>query len=167
MPVNESAAAAVIKAELLAIDYGGPLTPEAQAIVENIGDACAKCIGHYAANNTVSTNITGVVTGATPAPPTVGVFNGTGMGTVAGLIKGDALSGTGLAGEIMTVLEGADYGGTVTAVARAQLALIADAVAVFADHVATNAVVSTTDTGPGTTPGVKGPTSGTGTGNAT
>ena len=172
MPVNEASARAVIQAELLAINYGGALTPAATAVIQNLAEAFAKCISHYASNNTVATDITGAVTGATPGPPpTVGVFNGTGTGTgaikgILGLIKGDALTGVGLAGEIMAVLEVADLGGTLTATARAQLALIADAVAIFADYVNGNSLVSTTDSGAGTVPGFNGAATGTGTGSA-
>ena len=165
MPVNEAAAAAVISAELLAIDYGGPPTPSAVALINKLADAFAKSIGHYATNNMVDTDDTGTVTGATMVNP--GVFNGSGLGGISGLTVGDALGGTGLAGEIMAVLESGDYGGTVTSEARAQLALIADAVAVFADHVNDNAVVTVpTVTGPGITPNLNGPSTGTGTGTA-
>lgn len=165
MPMNEATAATALETTLLAIDYGGPLTPGATAIIQTMAAAFAKCIGHMILNNTVSTNITGALAGATPSTP--GTFTGTGTGTVAGLTKGDALTGTGLAGEIMAELESADFGGSLSPGARAQLALLADAVAVFADHVQTNAQVSTTDTGVGGTPNVNGPATGTGTGNAT
>ncbi len=165
MPVNETAAAATIAAELLAINYGGALTPSATAVINDLADAFAKCIGHYATNNQVSTDDTGTVAGATPATP--GIFTGTGSGGISGLIKGSAGSGTGLAGEIMTVLESADYGGSLTATARAQLAVIADAVAVFADHVNANALVTVPSvTGPGITNNLNGPSTGTGTGTA-
>lgn len=165
MPMNENTAATALEASLLALDYGGVLTPEATAVIQTMAGAFAKCIGHMIANNVISTSITGALAGATPSSP--GAFTGTGTGSVAGLVKGDALSGTGLAGEIMAELESADFGGTLTAEARARLALLADAVAVFADHVQNNAQVSTTDTGTGLTPNVNGPATGTGSGNAT
>lgn len=164
MPMSEAIAATAIETTLLAKDYGGPLTPGATAMIQTMAAAFAKCIAHMISNNVVSTNITGALAGATPSSP--GAFTGTGTGTVSGLLKGDALSGTGLAGEIMAELESADFGGTLTAEARAQLALLANAVAKFADHVQTNAQVSTTDTGAGLTPNVNGPANGTGTGNA-
>lgn len=169
MPVSEPTAASAVMAVLSAADYGGPLTAAATAQLQVLANAFAKCISHYAANNTVSTTDTGTVTGAVPPPPppgTPGVFNGTGSGTIGGLVKGDALSGTGLAGEIMSVLQAGGYGGPLTADAIDQLALLADACAEFAPYVMTNAQVSTTVSGPATTPGVNGPTTGNGTGSA-
>lgn len=163
MPVNEAAAAATVESALLAIDYGGTLTASATALIGDMADAFAKCIGHYAANNMVDTDDTGAVAGATPTTP--GVFTGTGSGTISGLIAGDALLGTGLSGEIMAVLESSDYGGTLTTEAREQLAVLANAVAVFADHVNDNAQVTVpVVTGPGITNNLNGASTGTGTG---
>ncbi|TDI91265.1 MAG: hypothetical protein E2O75_04985 [Chloroflexi bacterium] len=163
MAVDEASARAGVEAELLAIDWGGALTASSTAVIENLAEAFAKCIPHYASNNAVDTDDTGSVTGATMSNP--GVFNGSGTGAISGLTVGDALAGTGLAGEIMTVLESADLGGTLTATARVQLALVADAVAVFADHVNDNAVVTVpTVTGPGVTPNLNGASTGVGTG---
>ena len=165
MAVSAPLAAADLAVALLAIDYGGPLTPQATAVINTMAVAFAKCIGHYAANNSVSTNDTGAVAGATPTNP--GTFTGSGTGTISGLVVGDALAGTGLAGEIMAELESADFGGPLTPGARAQLALVANAVAVFADHVNNNATVTVpTVTGPGITPNLNGPSTGTGTGTA-
>lgn len=167
MPLSESTAAAAVMAVLSAGDYGGALTGPATAQLQAIADAFAKCIPHFVTNNTVSTTVTGAVAGAvTGPPPTLGVFTGTGTGSIGGLVKGSASGGTGLAGEIMAALQSASYGGALDGVATSQLALLADACAVYADHVQANATVSTNVTGPSTTPGVNGPSTGTGGGNA-
>ena len=164
MPVIELTAAAAVKAVLLSGDFGGAITAEADTLISAVADAFAKCIAHYAAQNTVSTNVTGAITGGTPASP--GAFAGTGTGTIGGLVKGDALLGTGLAGEIMSELESASYGGTITGVARTQMALLCNACAGFADYVMANATVSTTDVGVAASPNLNGASTGTGSGNA-
>lgn len=164
MPMNEAAAASVIQAVLLSGEYGGVLTPAAQALVQKVGSAAAKCIGHMILNNTVSTTVTGVVAGATPSTP--GAFAGTGTGTVGGLVRGSAAANTGLAGEIVTELLSSDFGGAVTPAARLQLNALADAIAVFADYVMANATVTTTDAGAAVPVNLNGPSTGTGTGAA-
>lgn len=162
MPLLEAAAKELVLAALVA-EQGGPNDGQ-----DGLAGAIAKCVPHLLAG-TVTTTVTAAVTGAVPTPPSPGVANGTGTGTIGGLVKGDAIAGLGLAGVIMSglmshveLLPGSDL-----ATVRAQVAVVADAIAVFADYVMANAQVSTTDTGPATTPGVNGPTTGSGTGSLT
>lgn len=174
MPLSESAAAlAVFNSLDAAQDYGdaGPSQiAQARAQLQVIADAFAKCIPHLVSFGVVSTDDTCTVAGAVPGPPpTAGTVTGTGTGGVSGLTPGSALAATGLAGAIMAVLEagvevlpGADMD-----TARAQLAVLANACAKFADHVMDQGVVSTTVTGVATTLGVNGATTGDGTGSIT
>lgn len=158
---------AVVKAEilsaLLTFDFGGVVVGDALARLDTLASAIATAIDHFQVNHSVTTTVKGNVSAATPS--TVGIFTGSGTGSVVGLVAGDALSGTGLAGEVMAVLESADYGADPLAPeARARLADIANAIALFADYVVVNATVSTTDAGAGTVVNYNGPATGTGSG---
>lgn len=171
MPMIETAAALAIFNQLDAgTNYSGAQpaqVTQAKAQLQVIANAFAKCIPHLISSGLVSTNDTGAVAGAVAGPtPTPGAFTGSGTGTIGGLIKGDALTGVGLAGLIMAQLHaGTNYlpGADVTR-ARQQLALLANAVAHFATYVMANAQVITTVAGPAITPGLNGPSTGTGTG---
>lgn len=170
MPMNETLAADAVFAVLDAAqdygDAGAPQIAQARAQLRVVADAFAKCIPHLIAQGTVSTTDTGVVAGAVVSPPSPGTFTGTGSGGILGLIQGDALTGVGLAGEIMAELHaGQEYlPGADVAAARAELAKLANACALFASYVMANATVSTTVTGPAITPGLNGPATGAGTG---
>lgn len=172
MPMNEVLASDEIFSVLDAAqdygDAGAPQIAEARAQLRVVANAFAKCIPHLMAG-TVSTTDTGVVAGAVVSPPSPGTFTGTGSGGVLGLVQGDALTGVGLAGAIMAVLHaGQTYlPGADVAAARAELAKLANACALFATYVMANALVSTTVTGPAITPGLNGPATGVGTGTVT
>lgn len=176
MPLVESAAAtAVFNALNAAQDYGsaGPAQiAQAQAQLQVIANAFAKCIPHLKTFGVAHTVDTCTVAGAVvpPGTPTAGAVTGSGArsgpGSVTGLVKGDALSGAGLAGAIQAVLEsaispipGADVDG-----AKSELAKLANACAEFAPYVMANATITTTVTGVAITLGVNGPTTGTGQG---
>lgn len=170
MPMVETAAALAIFNVLdVGTNYSGAQPAQiaqAKAQLQVLANAFAKCIPHLQ-TGIANTNDTGAVTGAVTGPtPTPGAFSGTGSGQVVGLLQGDALTGVGLAGLIMTVLHaGTNYlPGADIARARQQLALLANSVAHFATYVMANAQVITTVVGPAITPGANGPSTGTGTG---
>lgn len=168
--VEAAAATAVFNALDAGQDYGDASPAQkaqARAQLQVLANGFAKCIPHLKAGQ-ANTNDTCTVAGAVvpPATPTAGAVTGTGVGTVSGLVVGSALAYSGLAGAIQTVLEGgiSPIPGADLAGAKAELAKLSNAVALFASYVMTNAQVNTTVTGVATTLGVNGPTTGTGTG---
>ncbi len=156
MLIESAAALAVFNSLDASQDYGDAAPAQitqARGQLQAFANAVALCIPHLL-TGIVSTSVTATVSGAvTGPPPTVGAVSGSATGTIGGLSK--------------PVLQAAILAQLVAdspAHDPAQLDALADAIAEFAPYVMANAQVSTTDAGTAITPGVNGPTNGTGTG---